>query len=348
MKKIIFSLLILSFINIKYSFSQDKKYKIHTIAFYNVENLFDTINDVNKNDEASPIMEIENERSEIYNKKLKNLSRVISEIGYSETNSLPTVVGLSEVENKAVIQDLINTGNLKNGNYGISHFDSPDARGIDVALIYRKDFFKVLNEKSHFLELSNFNSGKPYYSRDQLVVDGLLEGERMFFIVNHWPSRSGGEMRSRPSRNKAAELNIEIIDSIKSIYKNPKILTMGDFNDDPKNESIKEILKAKKDRENVRNNDMYNPYEKMHNKGVGTLAYRDNWNLFDQIIFSGTYLDKSFKEFSFYKSLIYNKKYLFNQSGRFKGYPFRSFAGGSYLDGYSDHLPVYILLIKEL
>ena len=97
---------------------------------------------------------------------------------------------MSEVENKAVIQDLINTGNLKNGNYGISHFDSPDARGIDVALIYRKDFFKVLNEKSHFLELYNFNSGKPYYSRDQLVVDGLLEGERMFFIVNHWPSRS--------------------------------------------------------------------------------------------------------------------------------------------------------------
>ena len=170
----------------------------------------------------------------------------------------------------------------------------------------------------------------------------------MFFIVNHWPSRSGGEMRSRPSRNKAAELNVEIIDSINSVHKNPKILTMGDFNDDPKNESIKKILKAKKDRENVRNNDLYNPYEKMHGKGVGTLAYRDNWNLFDQIIFSGTYLDKSFKEFSFYKSLIYNKKYLFNQSGRFKGYPFRSFAGGSYLDGYSDHLPVYILLIKEL
>jgi len=348
MKKIILLTSIISVFSINFSFAQEKKYKIHTIAFYNVENLFDTINDVNKNDEASPIMEIENGRSEIYNKKLKNLSRVISEIGYSETNALPTVVGLSEVENKAVIQDLINTGNLKNGNYGISHFDSPDARGIDVALIYRKDFFKVLNEKSHFLELYNFNSGKPYYSRDQLVVDGLLEGERMFFIVNHWPSRSGGEMRSRPSRNKAAELNVEIIDSINSVHKNPKILTMGDFNDDPKNESIKKILKAKKDRENVRNNDLYNPYEKMHGKGVGTLAYRDNWNLFDQIIFSGTYLDKSFKEFSFYKSLIYNKKYLFNQSGRFKGYPFRSFAGGSYLDGYSDHLPVYILIIKEL
>ena len=348
MKKIILLSFFIPILSINFSIAQEKKYKIHTIAFYNVENLFDTINDVNKNDEASPIMEIEDGRSEIYNKKLKNLSRVISEIGYSETNSLPTIVGLSEVENRGVIEDLINTGKLKNGNYGISHFDSPDARGIDVALIYRKDLFEVLNQNSHFLELFNFKSSKPYFTRDQLVVDGLLEGERMFFIVNHWPSRSGGEMRSRPSRNKAAELNVEIIDSINSIHKNPKILTMGDFNDDPKNESIKKILKAKKDRENVRNNDMFNPYEKMHIKGVGTLAYRDNWNLFDQIIFSGTYLDNSFKEFSFYKSLIYNKKYLFNQSGRFKGYPFRSFAGGSYLDGYSDHLPVYILLIKEL
>ena len=119
------------------------------------------------------------------------------------------------------------------------------------------------------------------------MVDGLLEGERMFFIVNHWPSRSGGEMRSRPSRNKAAELNIQIIDSINAIYGNPKILTMGDFNDDPKNESIKKILKAKRDRDKVKKRDLYNPYEKMHGKGVGTLAYRDNWNLFDQIIFTG-------------------------------------------------------------
>ena len=348
MKKIIFKSFILSIFIINFCCAKDKKYKIHTISFYNVENLFDTINDVNKNDEASPIMEIQNGRAEIYQKKLINLSRVISEIGYGETKSLPTIVGLSEVENKKVIEDLIGTGKLKNGNYGISHFESPDRRGIDVALIYRKDFFEVLNEKSHYLELYSFNSGDKYYTRDQLVVDGLLEGERMFFIVNHWPSRSGGEMRSRPSRNKAAELNVSIIDSIRSIHQNPKIMTMGDFNDDPKNESIKKILSAKKDKENVKDNELYNPYERMHSKGVGTLAYRDNWNLFDQIILSGTFLDQSFKDFSFYKSLIYNKKYLFNQSGRFKGYPFRSFGGGSYLDGFSDHLPVYVLLIKEL
>ena len=156
MKKIIFKSFILSIFIINFCCAQDKKYKIHTISFYNVENLFDTINDVNKNDEASPIMEIQNGRAEIYQKKLINLSRVISEIGYGETKSLPTIVGLSEVENKKVIEDLIGTGKLKNGNYGISHFDSPDRRGIDVALIYRKDFFEVLPLilSSHLIVLS--------------------------------------------------------------------------------------------------------------------------------------------------------------------------------------------------
>ncbi len=348
MYKIVFILIFLSFSFHEKTYGQEKRYKIHTVAFYNVENLFDTINDVNKNDEASPIMEIEKGRSDIYSKKLLNLSRVISEIGFSETNSLPTIVGLSEVENKQVIEDLIQTGNLRDGNYEISHFDSPDARGVDVALIYRRDFFQVINEKSHLLELFDFDSGDQYFTRDQLVVEGLLEGERIFIIVNHWPSRSGGEARSRPSRNKAAQLNVDIMDSIFQIHKNAKILTMGDFNDDPTNESIKKILKAKKNKDNLRDKDLYNPFEQMHSDGIGTLAYRDNWNLFDQIIITGSFISNKFDSFSFYKSLIYNKKYLFNQSGRYKGYPFRSFASGSYLDGYSDHLPVYMLLIKEL
>jgi len=328
-------------------YSQNEYQKFHTVAFYNVENLFDTINDVNKNDEASPIMEIEKGRTEIYNKKLKNLSKVISEIGYSETNSFPTIVGLSEVENKTVIEDLINTGKLKDGNYGISHFDSPDARGIDVALIYRKEFFKVLNEKNHKLILNDDTSGEIIFTRDQLVVDGLLEGDRYFLIINHWPSRYGGELRSRPFRNKAAKLNIEIIDSLNSTHKNPKIITMGDFNDDPKNESIKDILNSKNYQLNLNDNDLYNPYENMHTEGIGTLVYRGYWNLFDQIIISGSLLNKSSKAFSFYNSFIFKEKYLINQDGNYKGYPFRSFAGGRYLDGYSDHLPVYILLIKE-
>ena len=346
MNKIQIHTILLIFLT-NFLYSQNEYQKFHTVAFYNVENLFDTINDVNKNDEASPIMEIEKGRTEIYNKKLKNLSKVISEIGYSETNSFPTIVGLSEVENKTVIEDLINTGKLKDGNYGISHFDSPDARGIDVALIYRKEFFKVLNEKNHKLILNDDTSGEIIFTRDQLVVDGLLEGDRYFLIINHWPSRYGGELRSRPFRNKAAKLNIEIIDSLNSTHKNPKIITMGDFNDDPKNESIKYILNSKNYQLNLNDNDLYNPYENMHTEGIGTLVYRGYWNLFDQIIISGSLLNKSSKAFSFYNSFIFKEKYLINQDGNYKGYPFRSFAGGRYLDGYSDHLPVYILLIKE-
>ena len=181
-----------------------------------------------------------------------------------------------------------------------------------------------------------------------MVVEGYLENEKIYFIVNHWPSRSGGELRSRPFRNKPAELNRRIIDSIQSISKKAKIITMGDFNDAPINESIKKILNTKSDKENLGKFDMYNPMEKMHREGRGTLAYRDNWNLFDQIIFSSSLIGKNNSNFSYYKTCIYSKKYLYNQSGRYKGYPFRSFAGGSFLDGYSDHLPVYILLIKEM
>ena len=343
------NLVLILFLSVNFQlFSEQKKYRIHTLAFYNVENLFDTINDVNKNDEASPIMEMNYNRSKVYNKKLLNTSKVISGIGLDETKNLPTIVGLCEVENRKVIEDLISTEALKSGNYGISHFDSPDERGIDVALIFRKSFFKVIDEKSMYLNIYDKTRNRQDYTRDQLVVKGELEGDIIYIIVNHWPSRSGGESRSRPLRNKAAELNKFIIDSIQNIDRKAKIITMGDFNDDPTNESIKKILNANNSKDDTKINELYNPMEDMHKKGMGTLAYRDNWNLFDQILLTGSLINSSYKSFSYYQSKIYDRKFLFNQSGRFKGYPFRSFAGGSFLDGYSDHLPVYILLIREL
>ena len=329
-------------------FSQEKKYKIHTVAFYNVENLFDTIDNPKTYDDSRTPNGKDKWTSEVYYKKLNNVARVISEIGYEETKTLPSIVGLCEVENKEVIRDLINSNDLLNGNYGISHFDSPDERGIDVALIYKKNIFKVINSNSTFLNIYDNERGRQDFTRDQLVVEGELDGETIYIIVNHWPSRSGGELRSRPFRNKAAELNRNIIDSILLINKKAKIITMGDFNDDPNNESIKEILGTKREKDKLSKMELYNPMENMHKEGVGTLAYRDNWNLFDQIIISSSFITKDFSTYSYYKSKIYSKKYLYNQSGRFKGYPFRSFAGGSFLNGYSDHLPVYMLLIKEL
>ena len=328
--------------------SQDHKNEVHTIAFYNLENLFDTINDVTINDEASPIMETSMNRTSVYKNKLKNLSKVISEIGFAKTGSSPTIIGICEVENRFVVEDLINTGKLKEINYNISHFNSPDNRGIDVGLIYNQDYFKIVREKNIALEIFDSENGKQIFTRDQLLVEGLLSGERIFIIINHWPSRYGGAERSKPFRNKAAELNRFIIDSINHIDQRAKIFTIGDFNDDPTDESIKRILKTVKEKNNFFSSEMYNPYEKMFDDGFGTLKYRGVWNMFDQIILSKYSLkDYNKINFYFYGAYIHMEPYLINQDGDYKGYPYRSFVGGNFIGGYSDHLPVYILLKRE-
>ena len=332
------------------SIAQEKRnFNIHTIAFYNVENLFDTINDINKNDEASPIMEIKFNRSEIYNKKVNNMASVIADIGTDLVKKSPSIVGLCEVENRSVIEDLLKDKNLKDKNYEIIHYDSPDERGIDVAMIYNEDVFKITSTKSHELIIYDNKSSKRNYTRDQLVVSGLLEGELIHLIVNHWPSRSGGEERSRAGRMAAAELNKKIIDSLQQKYKDAKIITMGDFNDDPHDDSMKKILNAKKHIKDVEENGIYNPMETiLSDQGIGTNAYRDVWQLFDQILVSKPFLNKNYNSYQFYKAGVFNKSYLINKSGRYKGYPFRSFSWGSFTGGYSDHLPPYIYLIKEI
>ena len=347
MRNYILGILIVISIN---SIAQEKRnFKIHTIAFYNVENLFDTINDVNKNDEASPIMEIKFNRSEIYNKKVNNMASVIADIGTDLVKKSPSIVGLCEVENRNVIEDLLKDKNLKDKNYEIIHYDSPDERGIDVAMIYNEDVFKITSTKSHELIIYDNKSSKRNYTRDQLVVSGLLEGELIHLIVNHWPSRSGGEERSRAGRMAAAELNKKIIDSLQGKYKDAKIITMGDFNDDPHDDSMKKILNAKKHIKDVKENGIYNPMETiLSDQGIGTNAYRDVWQLFDQILVSKPFLDKNYNSYQFYKAGVFNKSYLINKSGRYKGYPFRSFSWGSFTGGYSDHLPPYIYLIKEI
>ena len=340
---------LLAIISLNTIAQEKRNFKIHTIAFYNVENLFDTINDVNKNDEASPMMEIKFNRSEIYKKKVKNMAQVIADIGTDLINKSPSIVGLSEVENRNVIEDLLNHKHLLNKNYDIVHYDSPDERGIDVGLIYNKDVFKVNSTKSHELIIYDNKSSKRNYTRDQLVVSGLLDNELIHIIVNHWPSRSGGEERSRAGRMAAAELNKKIIDSLQNKYKNAKIITMGDFNDDPHDDSMKKILNAKKYIEDVKTNGIYNPMEViLSDQGIGSNAYRDVWQLFDQILVTEPFLNKKYDSYQFYKAGIFNKSYLINKAGRYKGYPFRSFSWGSFTDGYSDHLPSYIYLIKEI
>lgn len=328
---------------------QEKRFKIHTIAFYNLENLFDTINDPLKYDEASPMMEIKANRSEVYKNKIKNMARVIASIGSDKANNSPAIIGVCEIENRDVLVDLVNDPLLLGKDYGIIHFEGPDRRSIDVALLFQKTIFKPIASSSHELLIYDNLTRKRVYTRDQLLVTGKLDGDLIHILVNHWPSRSGGEARSRSKRVGAAQLNKRIIDSIQSVDPYAKIFTMGDLNDDPTNESVKNALNAKKNKYDVPLKGIYNPFEKMFtDKGYGTTAYRDAWSLFDQIMMTQPLLEEDYSSYRFWLAGIYNKAYLTNKRGRYKGYPFRSFSDGGFTGGYSDHFPVYVYLIKEV
>lgn len=349
MKKITLLFFTVCFLGVLGTNAQEKrKFKVHTIAFYNVENLFDPVDDPDKLDERSPIMEMNFDRENVYKKKVNNMARVISEIGSDVSKNTPAIIGLAEVENRQVIDDLANDKALIQKDYGIVHFDSPDARGIDVALMYQKSLFVPVDVSKHELKIYDDNSRKRIYTRDQLLVSGKLEGELIHVIVNHWPSRRGGEARSRPKRVAAAKLNKRIIDSLQAINPYAKIFTMGDLNDDPTNASVKKVLKAKKDKEDVELKGIYNPMEAFFKKGLGSNAYRDAWSLFDQIMITKPLLEKDYSSFRFYKAGIFNAHYLTNKKGRYKGYPLRSFADGSFTNGFSDHFPVYVHIIKEM
>ncbi|MEP2278647.1 endonuclease/exonuclease/phosphatase family protein [Maribacter sp.] len=329
------------------SFAQKAEiYQIRTIAFYNLENLFDTKNDSLIYDEDRTPEGKDNWTEERYLAKIEHMSKVISEIGSADNKTAPDIIGVCEVENLDVVEDLIHHENLAKYNYGIIHFDSPDERGIDVALLYKKSAFVPVNFNSHRLLLFNLE-GKRDYTRDQLIVQGLLDNEKIYFMVNHWPSRSGGEARSRRFRLEAAKLNKRIIDSVQRQDINAKIISMGDFNDDPIDPSFKKILKVEKNYKNLDSLSLYGPMEKLFKKGRGSLAYRDKWNLFDQLYMTSTLINEERKSYSFWKVGIFTPSYLMDPKGKYEGYPLRTYAGGSYIGGYSDHFPVYLHLIKK-
>ena len=323
------------------------QYKILTLAFYNLENLFDTIDDPDLWDERSPIMEMKGDISKIYWDKIDNMAKVIADIGTKEAKSPPAIIGVCEIENKSVLEDLINSKHLKKHHYGIVHYDSHDKRGIDVALLYQKRFFKPTKSKSYNVKL--YDAGNRVYTRDQLLVSGLLDGEMIHLIVNHWPSRRGGEARSRPLRMDAAKHNIQMIDSLQKVFEKPKIFGLGDYNDDPINASFKEVLQATGVKKEVTEGGIYNPMEDLFRRDYNTLGYRDNINLFDMIYMTSPVLAKNndYTNWQFFKANIFNPNYLINRKGRYKGYPFRSFSNNTFTGGYSDHYPVYIYLIRE-
>jgi hypothetical protein len=326
--------------------SQDKHlYQVHTIAFYNVENLFDTVKDSLVFDDAFTPKGSNLWTHERYVRKIENLAKVIAGIGVRYRLRPPDVIGLCEVENLKVLQDLVAHPLLRAFNYGIIHQDSPDERGIDVAMIFNKDTFLPVSFKYHSLQLLNKQRYREY-TRNQLVVHGFLDNEAVYLIANHWPSRRGGETRSRPYRIAAAELNLSIIDSIERIEFASRIIGMGDFNDNPTDFTFTKVLRTKSKQIDLEDQELFNPMEELFMKGEGSLAYRDRWSLFDQFYVSGN-LKNGNAPMQLWKAGIYNPSFLRIQEGPYKGYPLRTYAGGRYTAGYSDHFPVYMYLIKR-
>ena len=324
--------------------------EVACIGFYNLENLFDTIVDPNPNlilqEDFTPKGQ-KQWNTPKYLEKMGNMAKVISEMGTEITPDGPAVLGVCEIENRSVLEDLVAQKAISDRNYNIVHYDSPDHRGIDVGFLYQPKYFKVESSKTFPLKIEGNDR---FTTRDQLLVSGDLLGERMHFIVCHWPSRRGGEKKSSPKREAAGLLAKSIMDSIQKAEPGAKVIMMGDLNDDPTSKSVKKVMKPKAAQQDVVDGDLFNPMASLYRKGIGTLGYRGVWNLFDQMIVTSGLVDKTltYSELSYYSVKIFNKEYLTNSDGGFEGYPFRTYGGPNYLGGYSDHFPVYLFLRRDV
>lgn len=323
---------------------KDKNYYISAIGFWNVENLYDTLNDQWKNDEEFTPVGMNAWNGKRYWTKIDHLAEVISKMATDVTPDGLAILGLCEIENKSVVQDLVNSPKLKSRNYQIVHLEGPDARGVDPSFIYNPNYFKVTKAVSYHVTLVTDSAHK---TRDILVVSGSFVGEPLTVLVNHWPSRRGGELASRPNRNAAAIVARHIADSITTANPKAKVAIMGDFNDDPVNVCIKNVINTYGDIKAGKEGQYFNPMEKPYNDGNGTLAWQDSWNLFDQIIINKPWIPGQYESWQYYTVRIFNKPFLRSDYGNFKGYPFRTYSGGAYTAGYSDHFPVFITIAKE-
>ncbi len=307
-----------------------------TLAFYNVENLFDTKNDEGIRDgDFTPEGAIvwDNQK---YTKKLNDIARVIAAI---DSANLPVIVGLAEVENLAVLKDLTSKTKLSAGNYAIVHFDSPDERGIDVALLYRSDYFTPLHARPYPL---TFDFDKDDLTRDLLYVKGMMGTDTLHLLINHWPSRSGGKEKSDPKREAAAIQVRIVVDSIFSFNQEANIIIMGDLNDNPTDDNVTVSLKARRIADDIKSDVLYNLAINKFEKGEGTLYYR-SWDLFDQMIVSGNIL-KGKTEYKLNGSdiQILKEEWMLYKNRSGEKVPNRTAGRSDYYGGYSDHLPVFI------
>lgn len=327
-------------------FAQNRQLVCHAVAFYNQENLFDTIHDEGKNDYDFLPNGSYHWTKLKYEHKLANMSKVLCDIG---TDKLPygaSIIGLSEVENHRVLDDLIKQPCMKERGYKYIHIEGPDKRGVDCALLYNPKAFAV---EKYFLQPYVYENGdNSHTTRGYLTVQGKLAGDDLTVIVCHWPSR-GAENKFRDWAGKQVR---HLSDSICAANPKMHVIVMGDMNDDPDNTSMSQSLGAKRKEKDVKAGEFFNPWwEILRGKGQGTLAYQGGWNLFDQIVFSKNMIDgranKSYKELTLHSYQIFRRDYMINQTGKYKGSPKRTTSGGVWLDGYSDHLPTVTYIVKE-
>lgn len=323
---------------------KEKRFVPMCVGFYNIENFYDTLDSPDADDAEFLPGSAKQWGTERYRLKCEHMARVIGEMAKDVHPDGIVCMGFSEIENRTVLQDLVNTPPLDKRHYAIVHHDGPDRRGVDVGFIYNPKYFHVLHERAYRLtDPADTN----WRTRDQLVVTGVLDVDTVTFIVNHWPSRRGGEKASQPKRFLAAQLGRHIEDSLLNANPNARVIYMGDLNDDPTDPSVVKYLNATGDKERATGKKLFDPMAGLYEKGIGSLAYADSWNLFDQIILSPALVNGAGGQYHFYGARVYNQPYMQQQDGAFKGYPLRTFVGDQFTKGYSDHFPVFVILVKE-
>ncbi len=305
-----------------------ERWQKRIISFYNCENYFDTIDQKNIIDEEFTPQSPKAYNQNIFQLKRKQIAKTIYELGKQEQQDGISLMGLVEIENKYVLEELVKDSLIQKYHYQIIHFDSKDYRGIDVALLYQPAHFKPYQYKPISLSIQNHSTDFP--TRDILYVKGQLDQQWVHILVNHWPSRRGGSRDAEKRRFWASEVVKHFVDSLQKTHPGSNILLMGDFNDNPTDKSLMNIP-------------LQNPFYDLFKKGYGSLAFNDQWSLFDQILISEALLESK-NLITYYKSIIYRKSNRTETHGRYKGYPKRTWSGDQYNAGFSDHFPVSIIL----
>lgn len=341
LRHILCGILFFCFISCK---AQRKESSLTAIAFYNLENLYDPANDPLTADEEFTPEGANHYTEKVYQEKLHNMAYALSQLAIDKTPDGPALIGVAEIENEKVLRDLVTRPELKSRKLKFVHFDSPDNRGIDVALLYHPAYFKVISARALPVDLVH-NGGKEH-TRDVLYVCGKLGKDTVHIFVNHWPSRREGEKASAWKRARAAEVNRQMMNSIYLQNPEARCIVMGDLNDDPVDKSITETLGAEGNMQQIKPGGLFNPWMDIYKNGTGSLSYRNHWNLFDQILVSYSCLPGRNGQWKFYQAEVFSPGFLKNTSGKQKGYPHRSFSGYRWINGYSDHFPSILYLTK--